>query len=351
MSPARKRFSVAGGTLPSADDAIDVTTPGRQDVTTPRPPRPGARRTAFTWRLTAEEALALDEMTLRLKRQLGRPKLDKAEMLAALVGLAEEQLRGIRRARRTDAVRADVVTSRRLDAGLGGPDLSAKVTAELERRREALAEAIRAAGEASSPAAIRPRSRHRLARLPGIANWRRRRQPPPFPPDAWCRPPSRHPVPFRPDGCGRSPLPPACCRRGSAGLGGGFTRGAGAGGRRRGGARGDPDLLPHSGVSERTALLVSLLLPVLVGGHEGDDEPVRLLDRLSLPVDDDGRFGQVGAQRFVGGSGPCRGQVHGLAGVGADSVHGGLHGGGLVPPEGPKTSSGMPGTMRNWHQR
>jgi len=29
-------------------------------------------------------------MTLRLKRQLGRAKLDKAEMLAALVGLAEE---------------------------------------------------------------------------------------------------------------------------------------------------------------------------------------------------------------------------------------------------------------------
>jgi hypothetical protein len=29
-------------------------------------------------------------MTLRLKRQLGRAKLDKAEMLAELVGLAEE---------------------------------------------------------------------------------------------------------------------------------------------------------------------------------------------------------------------------------------------------------------------
>lgn len=29
-------------------------------------------------------------MTLRLKRQLGRAKLDKAEMLAALAGLAEE---------------------------------------------------------------------------------------------------------------------------------------------------------------------------------------------------------------------------------------------------------------------
>ena len=48
-------------------------------------------RTAFTWRLTADQALTLDEMTLRLKRQLGRAKLDKAEMLALLVGLADEQ--------------------------------------------------------------------------------------------------------------------------------------------------------------------------------------------------------------------------------------------------------------------
>lgn len=91
MSPGKKRFSLAGGTLPSADDALDVPTPERQDVTTsPAPAQRGARRTAFTWRLTAEEALALDEMTLRLKRQLGRPKLDKAEMLAALTGLAAE---------------------------------------------------------------------------------------------------------------------------------------------------------------------------------------------------------------------------------------------------------------------
>ena len=91
MSPGKKRFSLAGGTLPSADDALDVTTPERQDVTTPPvSPQRGARRTAFTWRQTAEEVLALDEMTLKLKRQLGRPKLDKAEILGALVGLAEE---------------------------------------------------------------------------------------------------------------------------------------------------------------------------------------------------------------------------------------------------------------------
>ena len=45
-------------------------------------------RTAYTWRLTAEQALMLNDMLLRLQRQLGRPKLDRAEMLAALTGLA-----------------------------------------------------------------------------------------------------------------------------------------------------------------------------------------------------------------------------------------------------------------------
>ena len=48
------------------------------------------RRTAFTWRLTAEQGITLDTMMLRLKRELGRPKLDRAEMLAALVGLADD---------------------------------------------------------------------------------------------------------------------------------------------------------------------------------------------------------------------------------------------------------------------
>lgn len=91
MSPARKRFSVASRPPPSADEVVGVETPRRQDVvTSPTRPRATSGRTAFTWRLTAEQALALDEMTLRLKRQLGPAKLDKAEMLAALAGLAEE---------------------------------------------------------------------------------------------------------------------------------------------------------------------------------------------------------------------------------------------------------------------
>ena len=89
MSAPKKRFSVAGGTLPNADEALDVTTSGRQDVA-----RPAARlsspqgRTAYTWRLTADQALAMDDLMLRLKRELGRGKLDKAEMLAAWLDLA-----------------------------------------------------------------------------------------------------------------------------------------------------------------------------------------------------------------------------------------------------------------------
>lgn len=86
MSPAKKRFAVAAGLPPSADEVAAVPAPGRQDVTAQR----GAqeRRTAFTWRLTAEQGIALDTMMLRLKRELGRPKLDRAEMLTALTGLA-----------------------------------------------------------------------------------------------------------------------------------------------------------------------------------------------------------------------------------------------------------------------
>ena len=91
MSPAGKRFQVASGLPPSADEVVAVTTPGRPGVTASSVPGAAAAgRTAFTWRLTADQALLLDEMTLRLKRQLGRPKLDKAEMLASLVGLAAD---------------------------------------------------------------------------------------------------------------------------------------------------------------------------------------------------------------------------------------------------------------------
>jgi hypothetical protein len=89
--PPKRRFQpAAGGTLPNADEAFTQTS-GRLDVTTSARQTPSqGGRSAFTWRLTAEQAITLDEMTLRLKRELGRARLDRAEMLAALVGLAAD---------------------------------------------------------------------------------------------------------------------------------------------------------------------------------------------------------------------------------------------------------------------
>jgi len=94
MSAAARRkpeFNIVSGpvTAPSAEPVTrqDVVTSRRQDVKTPDE---APRRGAFTWRRTPEQALAMDEMTIRLKRQLGRPKLDHAEILAALVEIASD---------------------------------------------------------------------------------------------------------------------------------------------------------------------------------------------------------------------------------------------------------------------
>jgi hypothetical protein len=94
MSPAGRRkpeFNIVGGpvTAPSAEPAAtqDAVTPRRQGV---EKSSAAPSRAAFTWRRTPEQALAMDEITIRLKRQLGRPKLDHAEILAALVGIASD---------------------------------------------------------------------------------------------------------------------------------------------------------------------------------------------------------------------------------------------------------------------
>ena len=92
MAAARKRqFSIAGpATAPTAEPAAtpDVKTPRRPDVTPQAGPQ--RERAAFTWRRTPEQALTMDELAIRLKRELGRVKLDHAEILAALTGLAME---------------------------------------------------------------------------------------------------------------------------------------------------------------------------------------------------------------------------------------------------------------------
>lgn len=88
MSTKRRRFAPVGTTAPNADETIsDVSTPRRTDV---KPQTGGVRRTAFTWRLTPEEVHRHDALMLKLKQDLDTAKLDKAQVLSALMDLASE---------------------------------------------------------------------------------------------------------------------------------------------------------------------------------------------------------------------------------------------------------------------
>ena len=98
MSPAAKkefrpahRFAM-NGLPPSAEEtAPDAETSGRQDVqTSTARPRTSEGRIAFTWRMTVERKRALDRMAIEISEQIGRPKLDRAEMFDALADLALE---------------------------------------------------------------------------------------------------------------------------------------------------------------------------------------------------------------------------------------------------------------------
>jgi len=81
---ARPTFrTLSTPTSPNADDGQQ--TPRRPDVKTSK-----AQRSAFTWRLTPEEANRLDELIIRLRGELGVARLDRATMLTALTALANE---------------------------------------------------------------------------------------------------------------------------------------------------------------------------------------------------------------------------------------------------------------------
>jgi hypothetical protein len=89
VSGRPKRFSVASGLPPSAEEAVAVTTPGRHDVTaSPARAHASENRIAFTWRMTAERKHALDRMAIEISEQLGRARLGRAEILDALADLA-----------------------------------------------------------------------------------------------------------------------------------------------------------------------------------------------------------------------------------------------------------------------
>lgn len=89
MSTKKRRFTPAAvATPPNADEVIpDVSTPRRIDA---RKKPSSGRRTAFTWRLTPEEVRRHDALMLRLKQDLDAGKLDKAQVLAALMDLAAD---------------------------------------------------------------------------------------------------------------------------------------------------------------------------------------------------------------------------------------------------------------------
>jgi hypothetical protein len=94
VSSAKKRiFDTVAHTQPTADDAVrrpDVRASRRPEVkASRRPDVETSERVAFTWRLTPEQADQVDTLVLQLRRQLGRTRLTKAEVLLALVELVE----------------------------------------------------------------------------------------------------------------------------------------------------------------------------------------------------------------------------------------------------------------------
>ena len=70
----------------------DVTTSPKQRKTTKRSTAPvAADAVAFTLRMTPSDAADLDEWVLSLRRDLGRTRLDKSEVLRALLTLARDR--------------------------------------------------------------------------------------------------------------------------------------------------------------------------------------------------------------------------------------------------------------------
>lgn len=79
MSRAPKAFQLAGATAPTAGSALAPAGTGKTAT--------GPLRTGFTWRQTAAERDALDDLVKAISRRVGR-SVDKAAVLAELVTLA-----------------------------------------------------------------------------------------------------------------------------------------------------------------------------------------------------------------------------------------------------------------------
>jgi hypothetical protein len=79
MSKPPKTFQLAGATAPTAGTALAPAGTGKTAT--------GPLRTGFTWRQTAHERDALDDLAKTISRRIGR-SVDKAAVLAELVDVA-----------------------------------------------------------------------------------------------------------------------------------------------------------------------------------------------------------------------------------------------------------------------
>jgi hypothetical protein len=85
---SRKTFDVVGGTAPTAGEQPGGQTSRRRAVQAA--PAPDLARNSFTWRQSADQQDELEDLQRLVRRALGR-RVDKADILAALVSLATGQ--------------------------------------------------------------------------------------------------------------------------------------------------------------------------------------------------------------------------------------------------------------------
>jgi hypothetical protein len=89
-SKRARRFSTVATTQATAETPAPAPAAEPKAKAAPAAPaEPAAeKRSAYTWRLTAREALQLDSLVLELRSELGRGHLSRADVLGALVKIA-----------------------------------------------------------------------------------------------------------------------------------------------------------------------------------------------------------------------------------------------------------------------
>jgi hypothetical protein len=110
----KKRFDTAARVGVTAEEGVQTSTspaaetPRRQDgQTSDGTGSPDVTKSAYTWRLTLDQLDEFDGLVLRLRRQVRPARLDKQDVLAALLALAVED----------DTIRGRLVERLRRDVG------------------------------------------------------------------------------------------------------------------------------------------------------------------------------------------------------------------------------------------